>query len=104
MLEQSTWIIAHRSRGPQSTGSSSMHVTISKPSISLMKSNGRKFIGYLATHGATRGFVKEASIKIRLVKKKENVGPRHGIMAHFKHVIVAVQPLFIRSNGPRVSC
>ena len=46
---------------------------------------------------------KEATIKIGRAKKRENVGPRHGIMAHLKRMIVAVQPFFIRSNGPRFS-
>ena len=57
-LDPSTWIIAHRSRGPRSTGSSSTHVTISKLLISLMKSDGRELIGHLATHGVTRGFIR----------------------------------------------
>ena len=35
---------------------------------------------------------KEASIKIGRAKKTENVGPRRGIVAHFKRVIVAIQP------------
>ena len=40
---------------------------------------------------------KEAPIKIGGVKKRENVGSRRGIMAHFKRAIVAtVQPLFVR--------
>ena len=56
-LDQSAWIIVHRSRGPRSTRSSSTHVTISKPSISLMNSDDRKLIGHSATHGATRGFI-----------------------------------------------
>ena len=44
---------------------------------------------------------KEAPIKIGRAKKRENVGPRCEIVAHLKHAIVAVQPLFIRSNGPQ---
>ena len=45
---------------------------------------------------------KGAPIKIgRAKEKREIVGPRHGIMAHFKHTIVAIQSLFIRLNDPR---
>ena len=63
-----------------------IHVKNSKPSITLVKSNGCDLISHLANdrrHAATRGPFDED----RTTKIKEDVGVRRRIMVHLSHVM-----------------
>ena len=72
-LDAIAMIEMRRSCGPQSSGSSSTHVTIYKPS----KSDDHEIIGHLATHGATRGFVRKLRSRLDM-RRKKNASWDHG--------------------------
>ena len=53
----------------------------------------------ISDHGETPGGIMTVRSKLDGKKKREIVGPTHGIMAHLERAIVVVLPIFSRSNG-----